>query len=222
MKNRTVLTELSMENDSYSQIYLPPVTSEVYRAIGISMSVLFFLALFENILVLYVYKITRKLHTKTNFWVISVITCDLLIVLNAFPFVIVSSFAEEYIFGEIGCKWDGFIVTLLGTASIFLLTGLSIHRYLIIFNCQKRIRIGRTNVLSAILFCFVFGLFWAVLPLIGWGSYSLEGIDISCAPNWKSKTTSNQSYTLCLFIFVLFIPCLMLAFCYLRILYKVS
>ena len=210
------------KSNSVSENKKLSVSSEIFQAIGISMSVLFVLALTENILVLYVYKRTKTLHTMTNYWIISVISCDLLIVINAFPFVILSSFAEEYIFGEVGCKWDGFIVTLLGTSSIFLLTGISVQRYFIIFKSQRQTQIKNSKIVTAILFCFLFGILWAVFPLIGWGSYSLEGINISCAPNWKSSNMSDKSYTLSLFIFVLFVPCIILAFCYIRILFKVS
>ena len=218
------LTGTGYENDNHNSTENTklPVSSEIFVSIGISMSVLFVLALLENISVLYVYKRTKKLHTRTNYWIVSVIICDLLIVINAFPFVIVSSFAEEYVFGEVGCKYDGFIVTLLGTSSIFLLTGISVQRYFIIFKSHKRTLIRKSEILTAILFCFLFGFLWAVLPLIGWGSYSLEGINISCAPNWKSNTISDKSYTLSMFVFVLFVPCIILAFCYTRILYKVS
>ena len=209
------------DNNSNGENTKLTVSSGIFVAIGVSMSVLFVLALAENILVLFVYKKTKKLHTRTNYWIASVISCDLLIVVNAFPFVIVSSFAEEYIFGEIGCKWDGFIVTLLGTTSIFLLTGLSVQRYFIMIKSQKQTEIRKSQTMTKILFCFLFGFLWAILPLIGWGSYSLEGIHISCAPNWKSNTISDKSYTLSMFVFVLFIPCIILAFCYTRILYKV-
>ena len=198
-----------------------PVSSEVFLAIGIIMSVLFIFALIENILVLLVYKRTKTLHTMTNYWIVSVVSCDLLIVINAFPFVIISSFAEEYIFGEVGCKWDGFIVTLLGTSSIFLLTGISVQRYCIMCRAYKQTQLSKSRVLVTILFCFIFGFLWAVFPLLGWGSYFLEGIGISCAPNWKSSDISDKSYTLSMFVFVLFGPCIILAFCYIQILYKV-
>ena len=199
-----------------------PVTSTAYLAIGISMSVLFCFGVPENILVLYVYRKTGKLHTKTNIWIVSVVICDLLILVCAFSFVIVSSFSEEFVFGTIGCHWDGFIVTFLGTTSIFLLTGLSVHRYIIICDFRrKQFKVNRKKVYCAILCCFSCGLLWAIFPLLGWGSYALEGIRISCAPLWKSSNTSDQSYILCLFISVLFIPCLLLGFCYLKIVYKV-
>ena len=198
-----------------------PVSSNVFLAIGITMSVLFVFALTENILVLLVYKRTKKLHTRTNYWIVSVVSCDLLIVINAFPFVIISSFAEEYIFGDVGCKWDGFIVTLLGTSSIFLLAGISVQRYCIMCRAYKQTQIRKGRVMMAIMFCFLFGFLWAVFPLLGWGSYFLEGIGISCAPNWKSSDILDKSYTLSMFVFVLFVPCIILAFCYTKILYKV-
>ena len=221
MMNLTGLYYEKANNSGFENAKLP-VSSEVFLAIGTTMSVLFIFALIENILVLFVYKRTKKLHTMTNYWIVSVVSCDLLIVINAFPFVIISSFAEECIFGKVGCKWDGFIVTLLGTSSIFLLTGISVQRYCIMCCAYKQTQIRKSRVMMAILCCFLFGFLWAVFPLLGWGSYFLEGIGISCAPNWKSSDISDKSYTLSMFVFVLFVPCIILAFCYIQILYKVS
>lgn len=198
------------------------VSSAVYNSIGVTMTVLFILALFENIVVLVIYKSEKKLQSKTNLWIAAVIVCDLLIVLNAFPFVIIASFAQSYVFGTAGCKWDGFVVTVLGTSSIFLLTGLSVHRYIImIYNTNRKLN-EKTYIICGIIACFCFGFFWGITPLIGWGSFALEGINISCAPDWRSQRTSDKTYTIAMYICVLFFPLLTMAFCYIRILFKVS
>ena len=197
-------------------------STTTFYFIGSIMSVLFVLALGENISVLVVYKNSPKLHTATNFWITAVIVCDLLIVINAFPFVIIASFSKDYIFGEIGCKWDGFIVTLLGTSSIFLFTGLSIHRYKIMHGKSRNIDINSKRYsIYGILFCFLFGLMWGICPLVGWGSFALEGIGISCAPDWRSQKVSNMIYTASMFICALFIPLLVMGFCYTKVLFKV-
>jgi len=200
----------------------PLVSDKVYTSIGFTFSILFVLALTENVLVIIVYLTTKSLRTKMNYWISSVILCDLLIVLNAFPFVIFSSFSKEYIFGVTGCKWDGFIVTWLGTSSIFLLTGLSVHRYIIMLTNIRNKNIKKTTVLLTVVFCFVMGLFWGIAPLIGWGSYDLEGINISCAPNWRSRLSWDVSYTIAMYIIVLFIPLIIMGFCYMSIILKVS
>jgi hypothetical protein len=185
------------------------------------MSVLFVFALFENISVLVLYSSDKKLQSKTNLWIVSVVVCDLLIVVGAFPFLIIASFAQEYIFGLYGCKLDGFLVTLLGSSSIFLLTGLSIHRYFIMIFGTKTRMYKRRNIKLCIMACFILGLFWGITPLIGWGSFAHEGINISCAPNWRSQRMKDLTYTIALYVCVLFTPLVVMAYCYFGILFKV-
>lgn len=193
-----------------------------YKAIGVTLSVLFILALLGNMSVLKVYKDTHSLRTQTNMWVISVIVCDLLIVLYAFPFVIVSSFAERYMFGDIGCNFDGFIVTFLGSTSIYLFTGLSIHRYHLMFKGHYTQKHSQTSGHLYIGLCFILGLFWGVCPIFGWSQFGQEGIGISCSINWKSQKISDQAFIASMYIGVLFIPLMVIGYCYGRVLFKVS
>ena len=211
MYNYTLRTE---------QDFYPP--SSVYDTIGVVICILFVFALLENLAVLSAFIRYKKLRTKTNIWILALIICDLLIVLNAFPLLIVASFARHYILGEPGCKWDGFIVTVLGTSSIYLLTGLSVHRYLIMFRTNRSVRTSKYNAFAGILACFLFGVLWGVLPLIGWGSFELEGIGLSCAPNWRSQKLNDLSYTASMYILVLLVPVLMIGYCYIKIISKVS
>ncbi|WAR10451.1 OPSP-like protein, partial [Mya arenaria] len=81
--------------------------------------------------------------------------------------------------------------------------------------------IGRFRIWMAIGLCFSFGLFWGTMPLVAWGSFELEGIGISCAPDWKSRTLSNLSYTIAMYFFVLFIPVAIILICYISILLKI-
>ncbi|WAR10421.1 OPSD1-like protein, partial [Mya arenaria] len=197
------------------------ISPNVFDAIGTTFSVLFMLALFENVIVLNLYHSCEKLHIRTNMWIIAVIYCDMIIVLSAFPFVIISSFSKSFIFGYYGCQWDGFLVTSLGSTSIFLLTGLSLQRYFIMTSKLRSNKISRFRIWLAIGICLSFGLFWGIMPLIGWGSFELEGIGISCAPDWKSGSPSNISYTIAMYVFVFFIPVAIIIICYLSIVLKV-
>ncbi|KAL4216982.1 hypothetical protein ACF0H5_023439 [Mactra antiquata] len=198
-----------------------PVSPAVFNTIGGTMTVLFIMALIENVTVLIVYKNNNKLRNKTNIWIISVVICDLLIVLNAFPIVIASSFARVYILGEKGCNYDGFVVTFLGCSSIFLLTGLSVHRYIIMLKKSKSKLFTRMKVLLSVLLCCVFGLIWGIVPFIGWGSFAQEGIGISCAPNWRSDSPSDRTYMVAMYVFVLFLPIVIIGYCYCMIVSKV-
>lgn len=186
------------------------------------MSILFVLGFVENTTLLIVYGLEKNLHTKTNAWICAILFCDLLLVLNAITYVMINGIAKRNIFGDIGCQYDGFAVTMLGTTSIFLLTGLSVQRYGIMMDVKRIKRVSKATVTKAILICFLFGLAWGVAPLAGWGSFALEGIGISCAPNWRSRALRDRSFTIAMYIAVLVVPLLVIGFCYTRILFKVK
>lgn len=57
-----------------------------------------------------------------------------------------------------------------------------------------------------IFLCILLGLFWSLMPLIGWSHYSLEDNYVGCAVEWKERTPSVISYNICIFIFVFIIP----------------
>lgn len=198
------------------------VPTGIYDMIGFFMFLLFVFAVIENVSVLYVYFKNKQLQTVNNLWIAAVMVCDLLIVVNAFPFVVVTSFGHGHIMGSVGCDFDGFVVTSLGSTSIYLLAGLSMHRYYIILNKLTTKLYCRVIVIFSIVLCFVFGIFWGVAPLFGWGSYSPEGLGISCAPDWRSKRENDVSFMIAMYIGVLFMPLAIICYCYVRILYKVK
>lgn len=47
---------------------------------------------------------------------------------------------------------------------------------------------------------------WNTPPLFGWGSYELEGVKTSCAPNWYSRDAGNMSYIVMYFLFCFAVP----------------
>lgn len=198
------------------------VSDDVYVRTGVVMSVLFVLGFIENTAVLVVYSFERNLHTKTNAWICAILICDLLLVLNAISYVMINGLAKGNIFGEIGCQYDGFIVTTLGTTSIYLLTGISVQRYGIMMEVPRIKRVSKATVVKAIFICFLIGLAWGTTPLLGWGSFALEGIGISCAPNWRSRALRDRSYTIAMYISVLVVPLVAIGVCYSRILLKVK
>lgn len=49
-------------------------------------------------------------------------------------------------------------------------------------------------------------------------SYGPEGLGTTCSVQWHQRTASSRSYIICLFIFCLLLPLLVMIFCYGRIL----
>lgn len=61
---------------------------------------------------------------------------------------------------------------------------------------------------------WVYSLVWTVPPLFGWSSYGPEGPGTTCSVNWTAKTANSISYIICLFVFCLIVPFLVIVFCY--------
>lgn len=69
---------------------------------------------------------------------------------------------------------------------------------------------------------WLYSLFWTVPPLLGWSSYGIEGAGTSCSVSWTVQTVQSHAYIICLFIFCLGIPVLVMFYCYGRLLLAVK
>lgn len=105
--------------------------------------------------------------------------------------------------------------------SLISLAFLSYDRYstLTVYNKQAP---DYRKPLLAVVGSWLYSLFWTVPPLLGWSSYGLEGAGTSCSVTWTSQTPQSHSYIICLFIFCLGLPVLVMVYCYGRLLYAVK
>ena len=60
---------------------------------------------------------------------------------------------------------------------------------------------------------------WNTPPLFGWGSYELEGVRTSCAPNWYSRDVGNMSYIIIYFCLCFAVPFSIIMASYSRLLW---
>ncbi|CAG5897069.1 unnamed protein product [Menidia menidia] len=73
-----------------------------------------------------------------------------------------------------------------------------------------------------IVWSWVYSLAWTLPPLFGWSHYGPEGPGTTCSVDWTAKTANNVSYIICLFIFCLIVPFLVIIFCYGKLLYAIK
>uniref|UniRef100_A0A0L8HHY7 G-protein coupled receptors family 1 profile domain-containing protein n=2 Tax=Octopus bimaculoides TaxID=37653 RepID=A0A0L8HHY7_OCTBM len=133
-------------------------------------------------------------------------------------FVSVSSFSGRWVFGVVGCKAYGFIVSVVSILSICCLTLIAIDRYVVIVKGWVNYRSSRKkSAFVSILIAWIYTLAWCICPLFGWGDYILEGIGSSCTFDYITRTPQNRSYMLCLNIFVFFLPIVIILICYINI-----
>ncbi|KAK3089570.1 hypothetical protein FSP39_004694 [Pinctada imbricata] len=209
MSNLTLITQSILINSSRAErdesegIYMP---LSAYDGVAVTLLLIGTIIVFENALVIWVFITRKTLHTHMNIFVVHLAITDILMVFFSYPLVIFAAFHRFWLFGQVLCILEGFSVAFLGYSSIFILCAISVDRYIVI--CRQDLLHIQTNsvAIKANLVCSACALLWALLPLFGWGSYNLDGGDISCALDWQSKTPRNWTYNICVMFTCFLLP----------------
>ncbi|KAM7389950.1 hypothetical protein PAMP_023894 [Pampus punctatissimus] len=61
---------------------------------------------------------------------------------------------------------------------------------------------------------WLYSLLWTSPPFLGWSSYGPEGPGTTCSIQWHLRSPTIVSYVLCLFIFCLLLPLLIMVYSY--------
>ncbi|XP_069108023.1 rhodopsin, G0-coupled-like [Argopecten irradians] len=206
-------------SDNLTTFLLP---TYAYATIGVFMTGASTFGVALNGIFIYVFWKQTALKTPTNYFILSLSILDFLMSLFGLPMIAISSFAKDWIFGDKGCVYYGFIMTLLGISTISILAAISFDRYIVIVKTHLKPMISQRVATCIIVGCLLYGLAWAIAPLLGWSKYVLEGINISCSVNWNSDNFGDASFCVALLILVLVIPIIVILFCYGNIFYKVK
>lgn len=138
------------------------------------------------------------------------------------PFVVLSQLHCRWIFKPLGCHFSAFVMYFVGCSTIHLMTAISFERYYVIKNTLINGAISEKTKIKIIILCLLSGFFWAVLPLLGWSSYTLEKSKTTCSVVWHEKSFLVYSYNVTVFLFVYFIPIIIMFTIYIRLLVMVS
>ncbi|KAG7467457.1 hypothetical protein MATL_G00154010 [Megalops atlanticus] len=175
----------------------------------------------NNLIVLILFCKFKTLRTPVNMLLLNISVSDMLVCLFGTTLSFASSIRGRWLVGRHGCMWYGFINSCFGIVSLISLAVLSYDRYSTLTVYNKRAPNYRKPLL-AVGGSWLYSLFWTVPPLLGWSSYGLEGAGTSCSVTWTSRTPESHSYIICLFIFCLALPVLVMVYCYGRLLYAVK
>lgn len=89
---------------------------------------------------------------------------------------------------------------ITGLASINTLAWISIDRYLVIVKPFQMMRVAsNSRSWRQILAVWGWALLWSSPPMLGWGSYIPEGLQVSCTFDYLTRTPSNIAFNYCLF-----------------------
>lgn len=84
----------------------------------------------------------------------------------------------------------------------------------------KALNLKLTTIIIAL--CALFGVIWAIFPVLGWSHYSLEGALTSCSVEWNEKSFNVVSYNITIFTFVYIIPLIAIIYSNLRLIFMVN
>ena len=137
----------------------------------------------------------RCLLTNSNILVFNLCITNLILLVAITSVNVVANTKEHWPVGDEGCKAYGFLATLCGLSSINHLAGTAFQQYDTIDRASKgRGLLNKRRVVYVSLLIWLYSVCFSVAPLVGWSSYSLEGIGTSCCVNWSSSSPNNISF----------------------------
>ncbi|OCT67723.1 opsin-3 [Xenopus laevis] len=220
-----MLLALNLQNESFllnvshgeSRDSLPPVTGlsrTAHSVVAVCLGCILVLGSLYNSFVLLIFIKFTAIRTPINMILLNISVSDLLVCIFGTPFSFVSSVSGGWLLGQQGCKWYGFCNSLFGLVSMVSLSMLSYERYLTVLRCTKADMTDYKKSWLCIIASWFYSLCWTLPPLFGWSSYGLESSGTTCSVVWNSKSSNNVSYIVCLFLFCLVLPLLVMMFCY--------
>lgn len=150
----------------------------------------------------------------TSLLLVNLLLSDLGILLFGFPFSASSSFHGSWLFQDWGCQVYAFLGFLFGSAHIGTIALLALDRYLAACRVEFRGKLTFKRYWQLIVIVWSYSLFWAVMPVLGWGSYGLEPSLQSCTINWRHNDTAYKSFTLTYFVLGYLVPLCIVIVCY--------
>ena len=99
-------------------------------------------------------------------------------------------------------------------------TNFFFFRYLLVYKPHMKLNTKKTIIL--IILSILLGVSWSLYPLIGWSHYTLEGGLTSCCIEWNDRSLNVISYNITIFVFILFLPLIIIIFTNVKVLLFVS
>ncbi|XP_035016493.1 teleost multiple tissue opsin 3a [Hippoglossus stenolepis] len=192
-----------------------------HTVVAVCLGFILVAGILNNLLALLVFAKFRSLWTPINFILLNISLSDILVCVFGTPFSFAASLQGRWLIGEHGCKWYGFANSLFGIVSLVSLSILSYERYTTVLRSTQVDISDFRKAWLCVGGSWLYSLLWTVPPLLGWSSYGPEGPGTTCSVQWHLRSPTSVSYVLCLFIFCLLLPLLLMVYSYGRILFAI-
>ncbi|XP_029297593.1 teleost multiple tissue opsin 3a [Cottoperca gobio] len=189
-----------------------------HTVVAVCLGFILVAGILNNSVALLIFAKFRSLWTPINVILLNISLSDILVCVFGTPFSFAASLHGRWLIGEYGCKWYGFANSLFGIVSLVSLSVLSYERYTVVLRSSQVDISDFRKAWLCVGGTWFYSLLWTLPPFLGWSSYGPEGPGTSCSVQWHLRSPTSVSYVLCLFIFCLLLPLLLMVYSYGRIL----
>ncbi|XP_030621423.1 teleost multiple tissue opsin 3a [Chanos chanos] len=216
-------TSNQSSNVSFGDVFIPPqdpssLSRTGHTVVAVFLGFILLFGLLNNLLVLLIFAKFRSLWTPINLILLNISVSDILVCMFGTPFSFAASLYGRWLLGHHGCKWYGFANSLFGIVSLVSLSVLSYERYAAVLSSSKADLSDFRKAWMYVAGSWLYSLVWTLPPFLGWSSYGPEGAGTSCSVQWQQRSANSVSYVVCLFVFCLLLPLLLMVYCYSKIL----
>ncbi|GFN78268.1 melanopsin [Plakobranchus ocellatus] len=126
--------------------------------------------------------------------------------------------AEEKEIREEVCQFYAGITAVAGLVTINTLAAISVDRYwAVVWRATPEQRLSKRVTGLVVISVWTYSVSWAACPILGWGSYVLDGIGTTCTFDYLTTTWWNRSFVISIAAGNFVLPFSLMVFCYTRI-----
>ncbi|XP_032377061.1 parapinopsin a [Etheostoma spectabile] len=206
-------------SSSHSSVNTELMSRNGYTVLAVIMGVFSVAGITLNVLVIVVTIRHKKLRQPLSYALVNLAICDLgCAVFGGLPTTVTNAMGY-FSLGRVGCVLEAFAVSFFGIAGLCTVGVISLERYIVVCYPMGAVLFQTRHAVAGVLLSWLWSFVWNTPPLFGWGSYELEGVKTSCAPNWYSRDVGNMSYIIIYFSFCFAVPFSIIIVSYSRLLW---
>ncbi|KAK6480773.1 parapinopsin-like [Huso huso] len=190
-----------------------------YTILAIIMALFSIASIILNTTVILVTIQYRKLRQPLNYSLVNLAVTDLGVTLTGGLLTTVTNAMGYFSLGRIGCVIEGFCVAFFGIAGLCTVAVIAVERLIVVCKPLRTVTFQSKHAVAGVALSWIWSFIWNTPPLLGWGSYQLEGVKTSCAPDWYSTDPVNVSYIICYFSLCFTVPFVIIVFSYSHLLW---
>lgn len=160
------------------------------------------LGFFLNMISIMSYIRVKEMRTPSNFFVFNLALADLSLNINGLV-AAYASYLRYWPFGVEGCNYHGFQGMVSILASICFLAAIAWDRY---HQYCTRQKLFWSTTLTMCSLIWILSIFWAAIPLMGWGVFDFEPMRTCCTLDYTKGDRDYVTYMLSLVVLYLMFP----------------